>query len=180
MDNSDKKLIILVYGPMCSGKSALIDLLKQKKSGLFHASMDNIKWFISDYSTEKYASHGTVNSIMYGMCRSAVEQGLSIMVEGSVGLILNTGDYKKLAKEFSYKIIRLNIEARYDILVSRFNYRLRRARDGKYKTSIKSKEAFRKRYLKYLNNKDYGIPTIDTSKITQSNALNKLINIIGF
>ena len=105
----NKKKLILIFGPMCSGKSSLIKLFQKDEPEFFHASMDNIKWFISDYSTEKYAKLGSVNKILFAMNKQAVLENLSLIVEGGVGLIKNLKHNEKLAEENEILLIKINI-----------------------------------------------------------------------
>lgn len=176
----NKKKLILIFGPMCSGKSSLIKLFQKDEPEFFHASMDNIKWFISDYSTEKYAKLGSVNKILFAMNKQAVLENLSLIVEGGVGLIKNLKHYEKLAEENEMLLIKINMEASYSLLLKRFTSRVESARKKCIKVSITNENIFLSRFNIFCKHKDKNLPFINSSQLSKKEVLVELKKIIDF
>jgi predicted kinase len=173
-----KKKLILIFGSMCSGKSTLIKLFQKDEPKFFHASMDNIKWFISDYSTEKYAKLGSVNKILFAMNKQAIIEGFSLIVEGGVGLIKNLKYYEELAEKNNMFLIKINMEAPYSLLLKRFTTRVENARKKLIKVSITDENIFLSRFNTFNKYKDKNLPSINSSQLDKEEMLFKLKNII--
>lgn len=172
------KFLILLYGPLCSGKSSVINILMSKNQAVFHSSMDNIKWFISDYSSNKYADLGTVNRILLAMTTQAVHENLSIIIEGSAGLMKLRQKYKNLAKKNNLKFLEVNIEAPYETLLQRFKQRTQEAKKLKTKVSATKQFEMLKRFLSYKEHKNIKLPTFDSSQMSSKKILIEIKKIL--
>ena len=95
------RFILLIYGSLCSGKSTTIQVLKNRHPNVFHSSVDHIKWFISDYSSNKYAAGGSVHRVLLAMNTEAVKASFSLIVEGSAGLVLMREHYIHLSERYA-------------------------------------------------------------------------------
>lgn len=172
------KFILLVYGSLCTGKSTTIKIIQNKHREIFHGSMDNIKWFISDYSSEKYARLGVVNKILLAMNSQAVKERMSIIVEGNAGLMLMRDQYLKLAKEHNFNFIQVNIEAPYDVLLQRLKNRVLYSLKENIKISVTEEDQMRKRYEDYFKYKINEIPTFYSHKDSANEIAEKIEKIL--
>src|ERR671911_492500 len=80
-----KQFVVLIYGPPCSGKSATVECLMAKHSGLFRVCADRIKWFASGYAGGGYRKE--VANVVLSVARSAFSQGLSLVVEANATIL---------------------------------------------------------------------------------------------
>lgn len=140
--------------------------------------MDNIKWFISDYSTTKYARLGTVNRILFAMNAQAVQENLSLIVEGSVGLMLCVDKYEKLAFRNKLELFKINVEAPYETLLERFYGRIRAHTKTNTPISINKDTDFFERFNAYHKHKDPNLPTLNSYVLDEEQMLGSLLEII--
>jgi adenylate kinase family enzyme len=166
-----KKFIIILYGPQCSGKSTVAKLILEKVSEVFHASVDKIKWLISDYSAEKYSGKGITDRLVLALMTQAAKEGFSILVEGNTKMMANTEIYSKMAADNNLQLVEVNIEAPYDILLDRFNLRVKDSEIKGNKISVKTEEGMKERFDKYQELKNHNIPTFDSAKMSPEEIL---------
>jgi len=169
-----KKFLIILYGPQCSGKSTVAKLLLEKTPEVFHASPDKIKWFISDYSAEKYSGKGVINRLTLSLVNQAAAEGFSILVEGNIKIMLGADEYNKIAEDNNMKFIQINIEAPYEVLLNRFNLRVKDAQEKNTKISVKTEDGMRERYNKYHELKKQEVLTFDSSTKSPEEILSEI------
>lgn len=172
------KYILVLNGPMCAGKSTITRLLMQK-AGLFRGSYDAVKWLISNYSADNENHRKTAKKVIFSAISTAVESGLSIIIDG--GFADYRDAYRKLAQEFNFRYISVNIEAPIEILEKRFLERVDSAIQANSKTiSVTTLEGFHSRYQWYLHtNKDPEGTILDSSKLSQEEILLEIEKMIA-
>lgn len=161
-----KKFLVIINGPLCSGKSTVAKLLSENKSDIFHISGDKIKWFISDYSSEKYTKTGIINRLLLSLVSQAAKEGLLIVIEGNIALLKESEEYLKIAEDNNMNFYQCNIEAPYDILLKRFNQRVIGALESKIKISAKTEDDMKSRYDSYQELKNKNVQLFDSSKMS--------------
>ena len=156
-----KQYILLVSGPLSSGKTTLVDAFLKNEDRLFRASFDSIKKLVSDFDGEK--DRALVKDLLFSLSKEAFNKGLSVVVEGSASIFIEMrGFYKKLAEENSVVFTEINLEAPLDVLKERLK---KRVAQGKALT-VTSSEQLIYRYDLYFKHKDKNIVTYDTTKST--------------
>lgn len=173
-----KNKLILIYGSMCAGKTTVIDSLKKEFEGLIHLSPDNIKWFISDYSTQKYLQTNIINKLIYSMSRIALKEGLSVVIEGNIGLKSFRNKYKEHALQEGIDLVELNIEADFSDIKHRFEDRKLSRLEFNEKMSTKDINVVKSRFKQYHETKIDNIPTFNTSILSKEMLLEELIKLL--
>jgi predicted kinase len=172
-----KKFILIINGPICSGKSTVSELLLKKVPNLFRISLDKIKWLIGSYSKDKHRK--IAYRLTLELARNALEEGFSLIIDGCGRFDKNSNnDYKKLANEYKISYIEINIEAPIIILVKRFKARVARAKLVKSNiscTTVKKMKEFYNGYLQYKNN---NLITFDSSLSSPEQIRDSIIKLI--
>ena len=157
------KLIIL-NGSSCSGKSSVIKNIMMEKDGLFHLSYDRIKWSFSKYDRNKY--YKDVREIIFAVAESVFKMGHNVISDSTL-----YRDTKikliDLAFKYKYQVIEINLEASYEVLLSRFNERIADSKiHPERKISNLSKDRFKELFDIFNNEKDPSAITFNTDKQT--------------
>jgi predicted kinase len=172
------QFIIILHGPICSGKSTATELLMSRHKGLFRVSFDTIKRLISDYTPGNY--RGVVNDILLALATAAFDKGFSLVVEGNVRIQKEMHvAYAELAKNNGIPFFAINIEAPLAILEERFKKRVASAAAAKLKISVTTLEGMMDRYDAYLTYKDSTLPLLDSSQLSSEEIVQKIESIVG-
>ncbi|MFA5131458.1 MAG: AAA family ATPase [Patescibacteria group bacterium] len=172
-----KKFILVINGPICSGKSTVSELLLKKIPNSFRISMDKIKWFIGNYSKDKHRK--VAYRLTLELARNALREGFSLIVDGSGRFDKNSNsDYKKLAKECKISYIEINIEAPIIILIKRFKERVARAKAVNSNISCTTVKKMKEFYNGYLEYKDNDLITLDSGLNSPEQISNIIIKLI--
>lgn len=162
---------------MCAGKSTLTRLFMEKESA-FRGSYDALKWLIGGYSADIEIHRTQAKEITFGAISAAVEQGLSIVIDG--GFNDYRERYKELAEKNDFKYLSVNIEAPVDILEKRFLERVESAMIKGNKIACKTLDGFRSRYDWYLStNKDPDGLVFNSEELTPEEIIMKIIGVIN-
>ena len=159
------KYIIVLNGPICAGKTAVSKLL-MKKDGVFHGSYDKIKWLVSNYSAENELHRDISKEITFSAVLKAIQLGFSIVIDG--GHKDYRDRYQKLANEYNYVYLSVNIEAPLEILEKRFLERVACVKEKNNENiAVTTLENFNSRYKWYINtNKDPEGETFNSKELT--------------
>jgi uridine kinase len=76
----NKKFIIIIDGPMGSGKTTVATILHKKLKRTAHIGLDRIKWFISDFKRIP-EDNEIIRSVVVAMTKEYLKQGISVIVE---------------------------------------------------------------------------------------------------
>ncbi len=172
------KYIIILYWPICSGKSVLTNLLLQKAEGVFLISPDKVKRFISKYDPNKYL--WIPSRLIFDLAKSAIQEGFSLIVEGNTKIQKDMRkDYKIIGEEHNYNFFEFNIEAPVEILIERFLKRVADAKEKWNNITLTEVDQMMIRYNHYRENKKNTIPTIDSSLHTTEEIYNIIYEIIN-
>lgn len=170
-----EKTLILINGPTCVGKSAVITELGKLRTGFFHLSYDRVKWCFLDYKSGSHADE--IYKMLTALMRECVEAGVSVIKDG--------GLYKEkifpiveLAKEAGYKIVEVNLEAPKEILIKRFEDRIERSnKNGKEGFANLSEERFWELNEMYESSKNTELKTYDTSLMSSEEIAKDILTL---
>ena len=157
---NNMKKIIVINGPSCAGKSTIVDKIFETKQDIFWLKFDAIKRFFIDYDSSSDKQKVTEILVVIGKDRIERQEDILLEDHNAVSDYKNT-EVLDYAKEKGYSVYEYNIEAPYDVLLSRFRLRASNPRPGiKINSSEKRHKSF---YDKYLEGKNANIKTFDTS-----------------
>src|SRR3989339_1458627 len=154
------QFILVLNGPICSGKSTVVDLLLARHEKLFLASYDTIKWLVSNYSSDKHLA--VVTDIVLPLAESAFDKGFSIVAD-AVTLKTTRERFAELAQRKGVKFIEVNLEAPLPALEERFKKRVEDSIRMGTKNSITDMQGMMKIFTRYQENKNFNAPTFDSS-----------------
>lgn len=173
-----KQFVILIYGPPCSGKSATVECLMAKHSGLFRVCADRIKWFASGYAGGGYRKE--VANVVLGVARSALSQGLPVVVEANATILKRMWPkYRELVEKQDAAFFEINLEAPFELLAARLEQRIASSTSRGNKITLKDAADLRRRYDDYLAHKKPCIPTFDSSVLSPNDIAVEIEAILG-
>ena len=158
-----KQFILIVNGPICSGKTKAIDVIMSGYKRIFRLSPNKIKFLISDYTPDidRQAVHDATMIIAEQMC----SVGMSLILEGgSVAQGNLNKRLEDLAEKNGIAFTVVNVEAPLEILKKRFAERVDTAVIRGSRVSVTDDEGYMKRYEAYLAIKPQASATFDSSK----------------
>lgn len=172
------KYILIVYWPMCAGKTTAVKYFLTQQPEVFHIALDKIKRLISDYTADKYS--GMLNELAFWLAQSAVEKWFSLVVEWNVWLQNGKRKmYQELAEKYWYAFCEVNIEAPIEILTQRFLQRVATAQEKQSKISVTTVAWMMDRYNGYMAYKKDSIPVINSEDHSAENIANILQNMVA-
>lgn len=144
-----KQFMLIINGPSCGGKSSASDVITGNYGGIFNSRNDTIKWLISDYEPSRHKVQ--VQNITLAATRAALVSGFSIIKEGAFWS--EPQDYVNLAEEMNVPLIVANVEAPWDVLMSRFEKRVEAKKQGAKKIANVDPQKFKNIYDAYIEAK---------------------------
>ena len=172
------KFVLIIYGPPCSGKTEIVNLLFARHGGLFRVTADRTKWFISDYAAGKYV--GIMPRMLLALASSAIAESFPLVVEGNTNILKGQWrDYQSLAEKHGARFFEVNLEAPLGILKGRFEHRIALAESRKIRIAVKNFAGVKQRYKIYLAHKKDSILTLDSSVLSQHAIAGKIEALVG-
>lgn len=168
----DGQFFLILNGPSCGGKSSVSDLLFERYGGLFKGKSDVIKWLISDYQPSIH--RGIVHRMTLETLRVALSHGLSILQEGAAW---EPEKYVELSKEAKIPLFVANIEAPWEVLLSRFEMRIAAQNHGARISNVDPKR-FQELYDMYLKTKMETEMEFDSSKESPEQIARQIVSYI--
>jgi predicted kinase len=163
------KLILIINGPSCGGKSTLINKLLEKITNVFYLKGDKIKWLMSDYKSQEHALF--VEELLLNMMETTLKNNYSVIKEGLRG---DPEKIKNLAKKYNYHLVFVNISAPKEKLYNSFEERMIAVKEKNAKVANTSIERFEELRLLYENTKIKTNLEFDRTK----EDLNKIVETI--
>lgn len=170
MENNKKLFMILIYGPMGSGKTTVAKLLSKKLKRTAHIGLDRIKWFISDFKRNTN-DNGITRNVIYSMVNEYFKNGINILLEQGMG-IEHIERFKKIAQKNKAELFVFKLNADKKILDQRVKERSIELGKDFPKMHIK------KNYKLFLENNYKEAIEIDTSLISPELVTKKIIKEI--
>ncbi len=168
---NQNKIIVIINGPSNAGKSTTIAEIFKIRKDFFHLKYDALKRFFIDYDSSREIEKVKEFSGVIG--RSRIDKNENILIESDSFDKTIIG----YAKEKNYSIFEFNVEAPYEVLLSRFRERVLNAVSGiKINTS---EEKLLKIHNEYLSSKKIEVKTFDTSKQTAEEVAKEILEDIN-
>ena len=118
-----KKFLIIIDGPMGSGKTTVAALLHKKLKRTAHLGLDRIKWFISDFKRVP-ADNEIVRDVVAAMAREYLKHGINVIIEQ--GMRKDAIDaLKRTAKKVGADCFVYQLDAPKQLLLERIHQRPR-------------------------------------------------------
>ena len=99
-----EKVLIVINGPTCGGKSSVTAELGKLRRGFFHLSYDRIKWCFLDYKSGSHADD--IYKMLIALTEECVAAGVSIIKDGALYKEKIAG-ITSVAQRSGYKIIKV-------------------------------------------------------------------------
>lgn len=145
-----QQFILVINGPICGGKSAVVDSIMSQYKKVFRLSANKIKFLISDYTPNR--DREVVHECLVIIAEKMLERGMSLVLEGGSVMQGDLNDnLKKLAEKHDMKVASVNIEAPLDTLKKRFQERLDMAEERGSRLSVTDETGFMERYNAYIS-----------------------------
>ena len=168
LKSNNNPFLILIDGPMGSGKTTVSKILHSKLKRTSYIGLDRIKRYISDFRRNPTDNEISRNVVLV-MTGEYLKQGISVIVEQGM-----REEYirllKKVAKKHKAKCFIYQLDAPKKLLQERVLKRTKLL-----KKPIISKSRIERKYKIYLNSK-YGHTTIfDSEKLSSESIANKIL-----
>jgi adenylate kinase family enzyme len=102
-----RKFLIIIDGPMGSGKTTVAQMLHKKLKRTAHIGLDRIKWFISDFKRIPQDNE-IVRSVVAAMMKEYLKHNISVIVEQGMRKerieVLKRAAKKSGARYFAYQL----------------------------------------------------------------------------
>ncbi len=172
-----KKFIIHITGPSCVGKSTIFEALSEKLSpGSYLLSYDKIKWQFGGYDRCLHRKY--VRKLIfefYGIiCQSQIPILLDCYLRDANDYVI----YKDIAAKNGYKFISIELSAPQDVLLKRFNQRVKNAKLVGKKISVTEESVF----LTETSRRPYvpeNTPIFDTARSNKDEIVEKIIKLLA-
>jgi len=177
LKRNTSKFIIHFVGYSCTGKSTLEKNLKEKLPGYYTVAYDKLKWQLAGYNRDKDAK--LIKEITEGLFGVVCKIGNSILLLAMISTEDEYISYKKVAEEFGYKFISIQLTAPTEVLLARFRERVETAKRMNSTTITVTDESI---FLDSLS-KPFFVPkeitSFDTSIMKTEDIANKVIDLIS-
>ncbi len=127
-----KPYMIIIDGPMGSGKSTIAALLNKKLTRTAHLGIDRIKFFVSDFKRDYEDNHMTL-LVLLRMIDEYLKNGINILIAQGLYKREHFEPYIKIAKKKNLKLFMYQLEAPKEVLLERI---LKRPKPAEARTLI--------------------------------------------
>jgi predicted kinase len=174
---SQQKFIIALIGTSCSGKSTTRKAVEGRIPTTYLISYDKQKWLLSGYDRTVHAP--LIKDITFGLFKTVCEKGISVFLE----YISKEEEYKKckeIADQYGYTFICIELKASQDILLKRFQERVKEVKEKGQRISVMDTETFLSNLLKgyYVPEGTYTFDTEISSPEEISSEILKILNSV--
>ena len=122
MINLKKQILIIIDGPMGSGKTMVSDLLHKKLSKLAYLGTDRIKWSQSDFKRSE-EDNSIALKVLYSMAETYLKNGFHVLVAQNFIDRKDRNKFISLAKKNKTKLFIYHLSAPKEILLGRIHKR---------------------------------------------------------
>jgi predicted kinase len=168
-----KQFMVIIDGPMGSGKTTIGSLVQKKLKRTAHISSDRIKWFVSDFKRNEADKEMTAR-LVQALCEEYIKQGINLIIPQGFWLKKYLDPYIKLAKKHKLSLLVYQLKAPKNILIERV---LSRPKPREAQTSI-TKSRVLKNLKKWEENKYQSEKVFDTSLVTPQEVAKSILSDI--
>lgn len=173
-----KQFILVVNGPICSGKTKALDVIMNNYKKVFRLSPNKIKFLISDYTPDR--DRQAVHDATMIIAERMFKEGMSLILEGgSVAQGNLNKRLEELAEKNGINVTIVNVEAPIEVLKKRFEERTYTAIIRGSKISVTDDEGFMKRYDAYLAIKPQASATFDSNKQNPADIAKSIMTLVS-
>lgn len=113
-----KQFLIIIDGPMGSGKTTIGTLVHKKLKRTALVGTDRIKWFVSDFKRGPEDNKMTAE-VLFVMCEEYIKQGINILIPQGFWKKEYLDEYIDLAKKNNLELFVYQLETPKEILLKR-------------------------------------------------------------
>lgn len=170
---SDRLFMVIIHGPMGSGKTTLADLLHDEIADTAHFGADHVKWLVSDF--KNVPSHTQIaKNMIPTMADGYLKQGINLILEQAFTDV-EIKELEQVARRHNAKFLAYRLDAQREVLNSRIVERTQRL--GKPEVS---KEHIDKSYEEYHQNIYNGDASFDSEKMSIREMADRILKDLGF
>jgi predicted kinase len=155
----DRKFLLVIDGPMGSGKTTVSKLLHAKLKRTAHLGLDRIKWFISDFKRIP-ADNEIVRNVVLVMAKEYLRQGVSVIIEQGMRK-KQISILRRVTKQYGARFFIYQLDAPKKLLFRRIKQRPKKP--GKPRVSNARIERNYKSHMRY---KYAGAVVLDAEKMS--------------
>ena len=173
---SDKKFLILIDGPMGSGKTTTSKLLHQRLPGTARVALADVKRFISEYDTNK-AFSSISRTVVRTLVDTYLAENVSVIAEYIVS-DKEISDFENIAASHNAVFISIKLSAPKDLLIERVQRRTREMMDVDVLPEEKIAELdtlFERNYTFHQKNTNNNALTIDTQVLSPEEVVKRIL-----
>ncbi len=119
MKKATKPFLIIIDGPMASGKTTIAELLHKKIKRTAFLGIDRIKWFISDYK-RNFSDTKITRDVLLVMCKEYVKHRINLLIAQGFWKEEFMLPFIKFAKKRNLNLFVYQLTAPKEILLERF------------------------------------------------------------
>jgi thymidylate kinase len=173
--NNPSLFLIVIDGPMGSGKTTTARLLNSKLEGTARLERSEIKRFISNFDEEHH--NKVVQNVATVMVDEFLKNGVSVVVEWAMRSE-RVEAFQEIAKKYNARCFVYELDAPKDMLLKRVEERTRILLDKK-ELPAENKENvqrnFEKNYSFRIDHKYQGAIVIDSSKLDSEKIADRIL-----
>jgi predicted kinase len=162
--------MILIDGPMGSGKTSVGKILHKKLPRTAMLGMDDIKWCVSDFKRDKEDNRMT-SKVVQRMTEEYLKHKINILIPQAFWKKENIDQYIKLAEEAGVKVFIYQMTAPKEVLMERLS---KREKPSQAPTPM-TQEKIEANYQTWKDNQ-YGLGKVfDTSKMSSEEIASEIL-----
>lgn len=164
--------MVVIHGPMGSGKTTLADLLHDEIADTAHFGADHVKWLVSDF--RNVPSHTQIAKNMVPvMAEGYLKQGINLIIEQAF-TAEEIKSLESIAQKYDAKFHVYGLDAHKEILNERIVERTQKS--GKPEISM---DHINKSYEEYRQKRFEEGVFFDSSKVSNREMADKILKDLG-
>jgi predicted kinase len=165
--------MIIIDGPMGSGKTTIATLLNKKLKRTAHVGIDRIKFFVSDFKRDHDDNQMTL-SVLLKMIDEYIKNGINILIAQGLYKKEHLDPYVKIAKKKNLRLFMYQLDAPNDVLLERI---IKRPKPAEARTKV-SKINIMNNLKGWSENRQKFEKVFDTSKISEEKIVKEILKDI--